>query len=962
MRLCRLLLPACLCCLLLAWPVAAADSPLKDYYQDSWNTRNGLPHNSINSMAQTPEGYLWFATWEGVSRYNGRGFHTFVRGEQTGLPDSGIRGLTLDGDGLLVAGARGGFSRYQHPGWQPRASLPAMVNHVLRDRQGRLWFATEGDGIYMRDAEGQQHHFSSPQGLPGLAVYRLLQTTDGRIWAGTSQGLAVIGAGQKITVSEQIPAVPVLALLQTRKGQLLVGSGRGLYGSDEHGGFAQLHPQLAGEAISSLLQDSAGDLWIGTTDRGLVRLGSYGLERMGMAQGLPDNRVLSLLQDTEDNIWVGTNGGLLRLRDAPFTSFTQEQGLSGNYVRTVLADDKGRIWVGTSNGLSLINASGVRPLPVKLPDGKAPSILSLARQGNTLWLGTYTHGLVGLKPGREPVIIDRKQGLSADEVRAILPARDGSLWVGTASGLSRLHQGRVTTYGKQDGLPGEFVMALHQANNGDIWVGTGVGAAIIRQGNPAHIRALDLHSQENAEYAFGFYQQPGSDAVWIATDRGLLRYRYRDDSLSMVGRPQGLPIEKMFQPVADQQGGLWLTTNRGILRLDLQQAHRAADGELDTIPFELFGEGDGIASSQANGGSGPAATLAPDGSVWIATAVGVARVQPNRLASLVPNNLPVVLEDIRVNGMAVMPTQPLTLPAGSDRIQIEFAGLGYVMPERIRYRTRLEGFDKEWVARGGQNLAEYTNLAPGHYRLKVAASYPYSSWSHREASLSFSIAPFFWQRPVFWGLVGVVGLWLIWALFQLRLRMLKRNASTLRRLVDEKTQALQQQTQAFERQAREDQLTGLANRRAFDDWLATAYGQVDPGGNGLCLAVVDIDHFKRVNDQWSHNVGDEAITAVARVLRVQVRAQDKVARWGGEEFTLLFPDTSLKDATRICERIRQAVAELDCSPIAEGLSLTISLGLADAGGAGSTDRLLAQADQALYRAKNNGRNRVEVWS
>ncbi len=961
MNLRHLQLLAGFCWLLIALPPAAAQSPLKNFYQDSWNTRNGLPHNSINSMAQTPEGYLWFATWEGISRYNGRGFHTFVRGEQTGLPDSGIRGLTLDDDGLLVVGARGGFSRYQHPRWFPQQHLPAMVNHVLRDNRGRLWFATEGDGIYMRDAQGEQHHFSVQQGLPGLAVYRLLQTSDGRIWAGTSRGLAVIGPNNIISVNRHIPAAPVLALLQTREEQLLVGSAQGLYGSkDQH--FELMHPQLAEEAISSLLQDRDGALWIGTTDRGLARLGSLGLERLGMEQGLPDNRVLSLLQDTEGNIWVGTNGGLLRLRDAPFTSFTQEQGLAGNYVRSVLADDNGQVWAGTSNGLSVIDADGTRAVPVLLPDGKTPSILSLARQGDILWLGTYTHGLVGLKPGQQPVIIDRDQGLSANEVRAILPARDGSLWVGTAEGLSRVHQGRVLTYGKQDGLPGEFVMALHQAENNDIWVGTGVGAAIIEQGNPSRIRTLDLHSQENAEYAFGFYQQLGSDAVWIATDRGLLRYRYTDSSLSMVGRPHGLPIEKMFQPVVDYHGGIWVTTNRGILRLDLQQAHQAADGELAVIAFELFGEGDGMASSQANGGSGPSATLAADGSIWVATAMGVARVQPERLAELVQNNLPVVLEQVTVNGQPVVPDTPLKLPAGSERIQIGFAGLGYVMPERIRYRTRLEGFDKEWVERGDQSLAEYTNLAPGNYRLQVAAAYPYSRWSDRQASLSFNIAPFFWQRPLFWAMLAVAGLILLWGIFQLRLRMLKHNAATLRRLVHEKTEALQQQTQNFERQAREDQLTGLANRRAFDDWLAQAWQRFSDKNQGFCLAVVDIDHFKRVNDQWSHSVGDEAIKTLARILSTQVREQDYVARWGGEEFTLLFPDTRLHDAMAVCERIRQRVADFDCSAIAEGLSLTISLGVAEAFATESADRLLAKADQALYRAKNNGRNRVEAAS
>ncbi|WP_344963380.1 ligand-binding sensor domain-containing diguanylate cyclase [Oceanisphaera sediminis] len=946
-------------------PLWAAQAPLAHFYQDHWSTRDGLPHNSINAMAQTEEGYLWFASWEGVSRYNGQAFRVFSRGEETGLPDSGIRSLVSDGQGLLVAGARGGLSRYQHQGWAPQPDAPAMINHVLRDRNDRLWLATQDDGIYVRDGELTVAHYGEEDGLPGAGVYRLLQDDSGRIWAGTAQGLVWIDEGQIHPVSS-VPAVPVLALLRDNRGRVLIGSERGMYvaepateSSGKQPEVRTLYPELAGESISSLLQDDAGDLWLGTIDRGLIRISRFGMERMGLAEGLPDQRVVSLLQDAEHSIWVGTNGGLMRLRDAPFSSYTEQDGLVGDYVRTVLAHSDGSLWVGTSNGLGHIREQQIGTLPLTMPGGLAPSVLSLA-EGNTgeLWVGTYTHGLLRLMNGDMTARYEREQGLAANEVRAILPASDGRLWVGTSEGLSLFEQGRFRTFTQQDGLPGSFVMNLFEASNGDIWVGTGVGAAIVRQGR---IIPVYLNSQDNAEYAFGFYQDPEDDRyVWLATDRGLLRYRYADGSLASVGKKHGLPIEKMFQPVVDHLGGMWLTTNRGVIRISLAQAHQVADGTRSKIDFELFGEGDGMVSSQANGGSGPAATLANDGSVWIATARGVARTQPRRLVEFSDNELPVVLESLEVNGKVVDFQESLSLAPGSNRLLLHFAGLGFVTPERIQYRTLLQGFDQDWVERGRQHLAEYTNLPPGDYVFRVTAAYPYDDWSEQEASLTLTIAPFVWQRPLFWVGVGSLALLGLWLLMRLRVRLLKSRAVELQRQVAEKTDELRRQALAFERQAREDKLTGLPNRRAFDEALFDALARARRSGQPLSLAIVDIDHFKRVNDTWSHAVGDEAIKLIADILQQQLRVTDTPARWGGEEFTLLLPDTDAADAFTLCERVRLAIAECDCRHIAPGLSLTVSMGLVQAD-LFAEEKLLSQADKALYQAKNQGRNQVVVF-
>ena len=949
--------------------VTATQVPLAHYFQDHWTIRDGLPHNSINAITQTSEGYLWFATWEGAARYNGREFRVFTRGEETGLPDSGLRGLTLDGKGLLAVGARGGLSRYQYQAWTAHPAASTMINHVLRDKEGRLWLATEGHGIYVREGDRTVAHFDESSGLSSNAVSRLVQDGAGRIWAGTALGVVWIANHQVQRVSA-VPNIPVFSLLLDNQGRVLIGSEQGLYVTEpvQHQmdqilsaevSVVPLYPESVTESILSLLQDNKHDLWLGTTDRGLLRISPQGVERLEVAQGLPEQRVISLFPDNEDSIWVGTNGGLMRLRDVPFITVTEEQGLAGNYVRSVLAHSDGSVWVGSSTGLTHIKDNVARPVALVMPDGSRPSVLSLAEgKADELWVGTFTHGLLHLVNGQLMNLYGRAHGLAGNEVRAILPVTDGEVWVGTTAGLSRLQGKHFHTYGVKDGLPSEFIMNLHQAVNGDIWVGTTVGAAII---DDQGIRPVYLNSQDDAEYAFGFYSEPDGQHVWLGTDRGLLRYRYADASLSMVGKKHGLPIEKIFQPLADDHDGLWLTTNRGMIRLDLGEAHQVADTLRAKLTFEHFDEGDGMASSQANGSSGPAATVTEDGEIWVATALGVTRVQPKFQRNAGETQLPVVFESIAVAGEPKSIRSDVVLAPGSGRLSIHYSGLGFVLPERIRYRTRLEGFEDDWVLRDQQNLVEYTSLPPGDYVFRVAATYPSDDWGPHEARLELTVLPFIWQRPVFWLLLGTLVLFILWSSMHLRWRLLKAQATSLERQVFDKTRELQLQAEAFSLQASEDALTGLPNRRAFDQALQEALARMQRSQLPLNLLVIDVDHFKQVNDRYSHAVGDKVLQIVASILRQQVRLTDVPARWGGEEFTVLLPETDLSASLQIAERVRLAVQHYDYAQIAPDFCLTISVGLAQAKAGMEGAQLLANADQALYQAKYEGRNRVVLF-
>ncbi|CAM5446530.1 diguanylate cyclase [Alishewanella longhuensis] len=947
-----------LCWLLLCMPTlafsvsttASSVPALDNYFKESLNTRDGLPHNTINALAQTADGYLWFGTWEGVARYNGREFRIFDRSPETGLPDVGVRTFHLDQHGSLwIGGSRGGLVRVKEGNWQAYPPLGVLINRLLLDTQERLWIATEGQGLFMQDSLGQRFQYLRADGLPSEQVHSLIEDNDGRIWVGTSDGLVYLD--EQLHIQPMMPApynsVPVFALALNEQGQLLVGTERGLFLST--GPTAEPITVLNNVPVSALLFENADVLWIGTIDRGLLRQHGGKTEELDIGQGLPNNRILALLLDGENNLWVGTNGGVFRLRDAPFSTFSTEQGLAGNFVRSVLSHSDGCLYIGSSRGLSRYCDGVIDTIDLSAVS-VGQSVLSLAEgPAASLWVGTYADGLIELRQGLVTRHFNANNGLPANEVRAVMPLADGTVWVGTALGASRIEGGNITTYGREDGLPSPFIMALYQGPDGAVFIGSGAGVAILRNDR---LQALNLSAFDNADYAFGFSEDLAAGILWMTTDRGLVAYDLTTGALNMIGRAQGMPFDKLFQLVLDQQGYFWISSNRGVLRLNRTQALEVIAGKRDRIEFELFGESDGMASAQANGGSAKAATLHHDGSVWIATSIGVSRVQPERLQQFAKMLPPVVIEKLLVEGQALSFAALQPLAAGTNRVEIQYAGLGFIMSERIQYRTLLEGFDQDWVKRGSYIAAEYTNLPPGSYRFRVSAAYPGGDWSQKEAELKFEIRPHFWQRWWFQLLIAVMLITAVLLIVRWRLQSLKRNELRLLKLVSEQTLELQLL-------ARQDALTGLANRRAFDEALQQEYQRAKRSNTTLCLALLDVDHFKQVNDRLSHAVGDEVLKRIAAMLKQQSRTVDLVARWGGEEFVILLPDTTLAAATEVCERLRQKLAQLDFSELSAGLTMTISIGLT------TNDKLelpqmLLSADRALYQAKAAGRNRLVI--
>lgn len=958
----------------------AAPSQLSDYFKEVWTTRDGLPHNTINAIEQSEDGYLWIGTWEGAARFNGRSFTVFGRGEPSGMPDVGIRTIYKNRQqDLIFAGARGGLSERRSDDWHSWQPYQVLINAVTEDAQGNLWLATEGQGVFRQTPQGERTQFTLQQGLPSNVVSSILTTGDGTVWIGTGLGLIRLNSEDNIIkpiATANLPEVPILALTEYKNG-LLIGTERGLY-QYQDGEVSIFSPQLMNLPVSVVVAFE-NQVWVGTTDRGLFRYSDRGLEHLNMAGGLPNNRILSVFRDRENSIWVGTNGGLFRLRDAPFVTLTSEQGLAGDYIRSVLSHSDGSIWVGSSQGVSRITKAGIESIDIaSFSDGQ--SVLSLVEAPDgSVWIGTYADGVLQWKDNAIVQQFSRRTGLLANEVRAIAVAPDGGLWIGTGHGLNYVDSSGVSSFSTEQGLPTPFVMGLYLHDDGRLFIATGGGVAVRHP--DGEITTLAISKLDDAEYAFGFAPDPEAGRLWMSTDRGLLAYDVETDKLTMLGRQAGLPFDKVFQAVIDQDKHLWLSSNRGILHFRHGQIEEFLAGQRQTVDFELFGESDGMQSAQANGGSMQAATLAKDGAVWFATSKGASRVNPEELTRFSANTPPVVLEGFTVNGSARPLHTEADIPAGADRIEIQFAGLGFVMPKRIHYRTKLLGFDSDWVERGSNTIAEYTNLPPGNYKFQVSAAYPGGAWGQQNASYRFTITPYFWQQTGFWfavfltiiAIVVVVHRWRLKSLHQRAAELstqvadqtfvLKKQADDLRKVDEERTALLleiKRQAADFEQQARSDKLTGLANRRAFDEALHRECAQSRRRDMPLCLALLDIDHFKTINDTYNHSIGDKVLIWVAQEISRYCREEDLVVRWGGEEFAVLLPNCNSDDAMVICERIRLAITQIDCSSLATDMALSISIGVTSYHQNDSFEQLISRADDALYTAKQAGRNRVRL--
>jgi signal transduction histidine kinase/ligand-binding sensor domain-containing protein len=782
------------------------------YAIDAWNVEQGLPASTVNTLLQDRVGYLWLGTYEGLVRFDGLQSTLFHSGNTEGLRGDGIRALAQDGDGRLWVGSNGGglsvyeggAFRHLDVGPQP---VDQMVWAVTTRRAGGVWVGTNGGSVFHASLEGAREHARLPE---VHAIFSLHEDEEGVLWAGTQgDGLWSLHPNGAWRQHEGIPHHDVRVVKGDGRRGLLVGTiGGGFAHARADGTWRRLDRAggLPSDAVYDVTVDGRGTLWIATTG-GLARVRDQEVHTLGRAEGLPDDVVYAVMADAEGNLWTGTNaGGIARIRNGAFVPYGPGDGLADEVTYAVLEDRDGKVLVGTRRGLDRLEGGRFRPLTREGAGPCGSEVRALAQdEGGGLWIGTYGGGACHLEPGRRRHF-GRDDGLGSDTVRAVLPARDGTVWVGTVQGLSRLGKAdtRWTNLTTRDGLPHDSVMCLLEDHQGVLWIGTSGGGLVRRVGD----RFEPLGVGEGLASSVVFDLQEDGDTLWVGTNAGISRVR--GGKVRSITTRHGLPVGSINQIVDDGAGSLWVGSGRGIVRVAKSELHAVADGTQDKVAATLFDRGDGLRSGQSTVPVQPAGQRTRDGRLWFSTMRGLAVIEPTRMPrDPVPPG--VAIERVTVDDAQVGLGGGLRLGPGPDRVAIEYAGLCTTNPARVRFRYRLEGHDAEWIDAGTARAAHYTRLGPGDYRFRVQAMNADGVWNLEGASLGLRVAPTWWQTGWARALAVLAILGLGFGLHRLRTRVLEARGAELGRLVEESSREAERRRRAAEEASlQKTEILGLA--------------------------------------------------------------------------------------------------------------------------------------------------------
>ncbi len=1024
--------------------VAAQASP-KPMRFERIAVEDGLSQNTVLSIHQDSQGFMWFGTEDGLNRFDGRSFRHYRNNQErhnsSGLASNYIRGIAEDEAGSIwIATDGGGVSRYQpeldlfttfrHDPTDPESLATDLIQTIHVDERGAVWVGTRNRGLDRIDpVSGRVRHFRhdlvEPTSLTSDRILAITSDRSGQLWVGTANGLNRLNPSTNAFVryehdpedATSLPGKQVRAIAEDRTGVLWVGT--------TDGGLARLDPRtarfesfrydpndpasLASDTVRDLLEDHAGNLWVGTVggislfDRAGKSFVNYSHDPAD-PNSLASNDVMALHQDRGGLFWVGTkSGGVSSWNPRTWTLGhetarpSNENSLSHPVVSSFSKDPLGRLWVGTvGGGLNRLDAAGrnweyIRAGgPEGLPSDYVMSILHDGR--DTMWVGTMNAGLARFDARSSTFESYRHDpedptSLSDDSIMSLFEDRDGNLWVGTfEGGISRLDMGSTafrhyTADGKNPrALASPRITAFAQDHSGAIWVGTDGGGLHLLdsfrgtfhrfQHNPSDLETIS----SNTVYSL---HVDANGTVWVGTRGGGLNQvigtsRLPEQvSFRHYSTSEGLANSDIYGVQSDSLGHVWVSTNAGLSRFNPL-----------TLNVKNFFRSHGLQDREFNFG---AHFRSASGELFFGGVNGFNAFYPSNLA----NNATVpqlALTSLRVNhqesATPVAGLKEISLDHRDDSLLFEVAALDFTDPEANQYSYKLDGFDDRWIELGAERRIAFTNLEAGRYTLRVRAANSDGVWNNEGLAVGIHVAapPWktWWAYLCYLAAFGGAAL----AFVRHQQRRVEREEEYSRQLeadVRDRTAQLQDRNaelHSLNSQLLEasltDSLTGLRNRRFFCEQVAkdiamirrrhyeVAAGRKQPETLDMAFLMVDLDHFKLINDGCGHAAGDQVLLEVKDILVDCCRTADIVIRWGGDEFLILARDTDRDQAAALAERIRTRIRD-SVFTLADDqvVRTTCSIGMAhfpllrSHPDAVTWEQVVQFADSAMYEAKQS---------
>jgi len=727
----------------------------------------------VSAITQTTDGYLWIGTDRGLIRFDGLNFQLFQQASPGTFPIGPVQGVVADAEAnlwILLKNTK--ILRYHEGKFElGREDAEVGVTAISRRRNGAALFSSLAYGTLMYKG-GRFEIFPSPPGgppksaatltaeaidpshlswanvlastcrecshffaEPNSAVTSLAETTDGKVWLGTrDKGLFYMTEGRVFAVGNGLPSSKITCLLPLENGELWIGTEKGvMQWSGAALTLVGVPSSLRHTQALAMIRDRDSNIWVGTAG-GLVRVNR---DEVSLDSGRETaGPVTALYEDREGNLWVGSPRGIERLRDGAFVTYSVA-GLQSESSGPVYVDQGGRAWFAPFEG-GLHWLQGEKSGSVT-GDGLSQDVVySIAGSKSELWIGRQQGGLTHLRYGDGSIITEtytQADGLAQNSVYAVYRSRDGTVWAGSLSGgVSEYSNRHFTTYTTGNGLASNTVTAIAEGPDDTMWFATPNGLTALSKGQWRVVGVRDGMPSDDVSCLLS----DSVGALWIGTASGLAFI-----NSGHVKVPSQAPAslhEQILGIAEDRSGRLWIATSNHVLAANRD---KLVGGTLSSADVREYGLEDGLLGTEGVKRH-PSVFADPFGRVWFSMNRGLSVVDTARA---VGSSVPAIvqIEGLTADGNWRDLRRAVRIPPGGHRVTFLYSGLSLSVPERVRFKYKLDGFDQAWSEPISTREAVYTNLSSGSYRFHVIASNSDGLWNGSESSISFTIEPAFWQ-------------------------------------------------------------------------------------------------------------------------------------------------------------------------------------------------------------------------
>jgi ligand-binding sensor domain-containing protein/signal transduction histidine kinase len=753
-----------------------------------WDHASGFPGGHVYSMTQTADGYLWFGTGNGLVRYDGLRFEFIPRGNSNDLSNGLIPRVLTDASGQLWA-ADDFTHLFHYEAGLLKGPVPDNGRHEYavsvtnKTFDGWLLFVSELQGV-VEYKQGERRVLLEPRAVPGPPT-AVAQTGDGTIWIGTAEkGLFQFTPEKGEASLLQVPSLKnkrINCLLPLANATLLVGTNQGLFISHGDNSFSEVSLTLGHDEILALASGLKGRIWIGM-ERQVFKADPKDIHAKDRIRSLEqltvngNSTVTALFEDRDGNLWIGEPEAIERYQDSAFIAYRSSEGSSEgpgseglpcSNCGAIYVDSDQSVWFAPPDG-GLFRISQGRVQSIEIAGLKNDIVYSIAGAARDVWLARRSGGLTRLSVVGNAVRPSphRQQSESIfihDAVYSLYREPNGTVWAGTLhQGVSRLRNGTWRTFTTKDGLPSDRISVIAGNESGHIFVGTPNGLAELRNDRWTSYNTHDGLPPGAIESLF----LDGNDTLWIGTSRGIAFLRS-----GAVHVPLGAPTALYgdILGIAEKNGWLWIATSDHILRVRSSALLKQAYAEGD---YREFGVTDGLPSVEGVSRS-PSVELDGRGNIWFSLKQGISLLPASAFADPA---FPVTvrIEGMLVDGKYVATGNHIRISSGRHRLTFQYAGINVSNPERVRYHYRLADVDSSWSEPTSLREVDFTNIAPGRFEFRVAASNSDGVWNSNEAAIAFEVEPSIFQTR--WFQVASVGMLALLALaaYQLRVQQLHR--------------------------------------------------------------------------------------------------------------------------------------------------------------------------------------------